>query len=62
MGLAFNNLSDGKLTLIERLKKQGVIKNAIFSFYLSDDDYGDNPSEDHTSVMLIGGYDTEKYA
>ena len=39
------------------LKEQGIIEHSIFSVYLSDI----KDSEAKKSVILIGGYDIEKY-
>lgn len=58
IGLGFNELSSGYLTVIETLKLQGLINEAIFSIYLSD-----NLNEDGSlsSNIMIGGYNLEKY-
>ena len=58
LGLGFSTLSDGKITLIENLKKQGKIDKAMFSFYLSDDWSDDSEYE---SNMIIGGADIPTY-
>lgn len=55
-GLGFRSLSDGYLTVIENLKEQGEIDNAIFSIYLSDINEGSL-----NSAITIGGSDAEYY-
>lgn len=61
LGLAFSSLSDDYPTYIQTLKSQGLIQNATFSFYLSDDGF---LSVDTTpeSAFTIGGYDVKEYA
>ena len=61
IGLAFDSLSDGYPTFVQNLKAQGVIDEAIFAFYLNDDDFSDEDVELQSEVM-IGGYDAVKYA
>lgn len=55
LGLAFNDLSEGKKTVIENLKDQAMIKNAEFSVYMN------NLNEDSTmeSALIIGGIDSK---
>lgn len=55
-GLAFSSLSDDYPTLIESLKHQGKIPEAVFSFYL-----GDINNETDQSYITIGGYDLQAF-
>ena len=56
LGLAFNKFSPGYPTFIESLKSQGLIKNGIFSIYLSENEYYSKKS-----ALTIGGYDSDYY-
>lgn len=60
-GLGFKQLTDGIPTLLESLKLQNVIKNSAFSIYLSDNKFSEN-QPDLSSVLMIDGYDLDKYA
>jgi len=62
LGLGFNSLSDGYPVFVESLKTQGEISEAIFSVYMSDDDYQTGMTTDPASNIIIGGYDLDKYA
>ena len=62
LGLGFNLLSDGYPVFVESLKTQGEISEAIFSVYMSDDDYQTDVTTDPESNIIIGGYDLDKYA
>ena len=62
LGLGFKLLSDGYPVFVESLKTQGEISEAIFSVYMSDDDYQANIPTHPESNIIIGGYDLEKYA
>lgn len=56
LGLGFKELSDGVKTFVDNLKEQGKIKEAVFSFYLSNID-----NEFRDSVFTIGEYDINLY-
>jgi len=60
LGLAFNTLSSNHPTLIDTLKTQGIIKDAVFGVYLNDNGYSEDTT-DLQSNMMLGGYDVEKY-
>jgi hypothetical protein len=59
LGLAFSSLSDGESTFVESLAAQGVISSALFSIYLSNNDF---EGTDYTSNIILGGYDVQAYA
>lgn len=54
LGLAFNDLSDGKKTVIENLKDQNMIEKAEFSIYMNN--LYENSTRD--SALIIGGIDS----
>ena len=61
LGLGFKQLSEGKLPLVENLKKQGIIDQAVFSVFLSDNGFGDKDHTNPSSMVIIGGSETETY-
>jgi hypothetical protein len=60
-GLGFEKLADNYTTLVENLKRQGHISQAVFSIYLSDNQFG-TQEETLKSNIIIGGYDLETYS
>lgn len=58
-GLAFGKPDNNYTNLIESLKNQGVITDAIFSLYLNDS--STDSSDDMQSVITIGGFDLQTY-
>lgn len=54
--MAFSSLSDDYDTLVPNLKEQGVIKQAIFSIFLTD-----KKNSQEESKLIIGGYNVKKY-
>lgn len=60
LGLAFSALSNGVTTYVQNLKSQGQISSALFSIYLSNDNYTDIP--DLKSNIIFGGSDVASYA
>lgn len=61
LGMGFKSLSQGHSTLIENLKDTGVIEKSMFSVFLSDNGFG-NSNSNPDSMVIIGGYDLNKYA
>jgi len=57
-GLAFSQLPEQYPTLVENLKRQGLIEHAVFAFHL-DSDMG---SHNQASLLTFGSLDWEKYA
>ena len=55
-GLGFNSLSDGHPTLIETLKQNGEIENAIFSIYFTN-----AQDSNQGSLLTIGGFDSDYF-
>ena len=55
LGLGFRSLSDDYPTIIDNLKTQGQITEAIFSFYLTNNEDSDE------STFIIGGSEPERY-
>lgn len=58
-GLSFAKLSSGYRTLLDSLKAQGVIHEAVFAFYLSDNS---DSSIELSSSLSFGSWDLDKYA
>ena len=61
-GLGFNTLSDGYPTIVETLKLQKVIPNALFGIFLSDSEYGSNWSARSTSSISFGSFHLSQYS
>ena len=61
LGLGFDRLSNGVPTVVDNLKTQGVIDDAIFGVYLNDNGFTEDDT-DLQSNIIIGGFDLEKYA
>jgi len=54
LGLAFKDIAmDNATPVFDQMMEEKLLTQDIFSFYLSNDQGGDN------SVMLLGGYDTQ---
>ena len=60
LGLAFSSLSSNYPTLMDTLKSQGLIEEAVFGVYLNDNGYSED-STDLQSNIILGGFDVEKY-
>lgn len=60
LGLAFNTLSNSLPTLMDTLKTQGIIEEAVFGVYLNDNGFSEDNTDLQSNIML-GGYDVEKY-
>lgn len=56
VGLAFDTLCDGQITLVENFKSQGIIDNSIFAIYFNDG------KGDLSSSISFGTWDTHKYS
>jgi hypothetical protein len=61
IGLGLQGTQDGHSTFIESLKTQKIIKKALFSIYLSNDEFDDNDTKPK-SALTIGEYKLSKYA
>ena len=57
-GLAFGKRSEGWKTLVETLKNEGVISQAVFAFHLTDNSGTELPP----SAISIGSWSLSKYA
>ena len=55
LGMSFPWLSDNYPPLVIEMYKQGVIESPIFSVFLSDNEFGNNPSEKIKSSVMFGG-------
>ena len=55
-------LSDGNLTLVENMKKQGIIENAVFGIYLSGSEYGQIAIQKNASVISFGNFDLSQFS
>lgn len=62
IGLGLQKTQDGHSTFIETLKTQKIIKKAIFSIYLSNDEFDDDNDTKPKSALTIGTYKLSKYA
>lgn len=61
VGLGLSN-QENTLTLIETLKSQKVINNAIFSLFLNNNNYERDDLRKPKSMLTIGNYDLETYS
>ena len=58
VGLAFNSLCDGQITLVENFKSQGIIDNSVFAIYFNDT----KGKGELSSSISFGTWDTHKYS
>lgn len=58
--MAFKQLSDNHLTLMDNLKAQGQIESQIFTIFLGDNHFTSDESNP-PSMLTIGGYDSQTY-
>lgn len=61
MGMAFEELSDLRTTVVRNMAKSGTIESASFSVYIGDNDYG-RKKEKFPSNVIFGGHNLEKYS
>ena len=63
-GLGFNELSDGEFTLMDNLKRENVISEAVFAIYMNDVGMMmlDKKEANLSSSISIGGWNLTKYA
>ena len=59
IGFAMSSLSLNIPTLMQNLKTQEKIQNAVFSLYLNDNEYNNDIHPEPKSILVLGGFSTE---
>lgn len=62
LGLGFSQLADNNLTFVDNLYRQGLIEAPLFAIYLSNNDFGRNAQEAHTSCITFGHSELSRYS
>lgn len=62
LGLGFSKLAENNLTFVDNLYLQGHIPAPLFAIYLSDNDFGVNPQQSHSSCITFGYSELARYS